>query len=145
MADAALLDPGLKKAQALLDWLRGRGAKATLREICNSGPSPLRKKAAADAAIKILEDHRCVSVEKGRSTTIILSEGIQMRKRLPLATLATAATDEIEPIVSVAKSQVSQTTIRQNQPKQAGSVARVARVAGVASDRPALLFRDKNP
>jgi len=55
VADAALLDPGLKKAQALLDWLRGRGAKATLREICNSGPSPLRKKAAADAPSKFLK------------------------------------------------------------------------------------------
>jgi Protein of unknown function (DUF3987) len=77
LADAALLHPGLKKAQALLDWLRGRGAKATLREICHSGPSPLRKKAAADAAIKILEDHRWVSVEKCRPTTITLSEGIQ--------------------------------------------------------------------
>ena len=77
LADAALLDPALKNAQALLEWLRTRGPQVSLREICHAGPSPVRKKAAAEKALGILADHGWVSLTKGRQVIVTWTGGIQ--------------------------------------------------------------------
>jgi hypothetical protein len=77
LADAALLDPALKNAQALLEWLRMRGPQVNLREICHAGPSPVRKKAAAEKALGILADHGWVSLTRGRHTIVTWTGGIQ--------------------------------------------------------------------
>ena len=53
-----------------------RGPQVSLREICHAGPSPVRKKAAAEKALGILEDHGWISLTKGRQTTVTRIGGI---------------------------------------------------------------------
>jgi hypothetical protein len=58
LSDAYRLPPRLRNAIRLLDWLRAKGKRETsVREIMQFGPSPLRNKAEADAALTVLEEH----------------------------------------------------------------------------------------
>ena len=71
LSAVAKIDPSIHKAQILLDWLRMRpGGRATLRDICHSGPNSIRKKSDAEKAIAILEDHGWIEPESGRSIVI---------------------------------------------------------------------------
>jgi Protein of unknown function (DUF3987) len=56
--DAYRQSPGLRNAIRLLDWLQAKGKhEVSLREIMQFGPSPVRQKAEAEAALAKLEEH----------------------------------------------------------------------------------------
>jgi hypothetical protein len=60
--DTYRLPPSLRNAIRLLDWLRAKGKRETsLREIMQFGPSPVRRKADAEAALAVLEEHNYLS------------------------------------------------------------------------------------
>ena len=63
LAAASFTNPKIAAAQRLLDWLlERRDETISVRTICQYGPAGLRNKAAADAALKILEDHGWVKL-----------------------------------------------------------------------------------
>ena len=58
LSDAYRQSPGLRNASRLLDWLRAKGKRETsVREIMQLGPSPVRQKGEAEAALAKLEEH----------------------------------------------------------------------------------------
>ena len=58
LQSAARVDPGLRRAQQLLDWMQGRDSEVVeFRDILRLGPNAVRTKAAADAAIGTLVAH----------------------------------------------------------------------------------------
>jgi hypothetical protein len=62
------LSPELRNAMRLLEWLRAKcKGEVTRSEVMQFGPAPVRTKAAADAALAILEDHgHVVRIGDGR-------------------------------------------------------------------------------
>jgi len=70
---AARTDPRLLRAAALLDWLRARPEDSfQLRDVLRLGPAPLRTKAMAEDAIRILIEHRWSSEASKRPRVLIL-------------------------------------------------------------------------
>jgi hypothetical protein len=58
LSDAYRQAPSLRNASRLLDWLQAKGkCETSIREIIQFGPSPVRKKAEAQAALAELEEH----------------------------------------------------------------------------------------
>jgi hypothetical protein len=58
LSDAYRQSPGLRNAIRLLDWLRAKGKRETsIREIMQFGPSPVRQKGEAEAALAKLTDY----------------------------------------------------------------------------------------
>ncbi|HXZ17521.1 MAG TPA: DUF3987 domain-containing protein, partial [Roseiarcus sp.] len=58
LAQAARTDPRLLRAASLLDWLRARQEDTfQVRDVLRLGPSPLRTKATAEEAVRILVEH----------------------------------------------------------------------------------------
>ena len=58
LSDAYREPPSLRNASRLLDWLRAKGKRETsIREIMQFGPLPVRRKAEAEGALAVLEDH----------------------------------------------------------------------------------------
>ncbi|MBI1318323.1 MAG: DUF3987 domain-containing protein [Candidatus Hydrogenedens sp.] len=54
----------LRRAELLGQWIREKRIKAvSTRDVCNSGPNPIREKARAEAALKTLEAHGYVERE----------------------------------------------------------------------------------
>jgi hypothetical protein len=73
LQQAARTDPKLLAAQQMLDWLRERGEDViAFREIVQFGPSPLRTKNAADAALAVLMEHGWITDASGRPRKIRL-------------------------------------------------------------------------
>ena len=73
---ASRLDPQLRRASSLRDWLVAReGASASFREILRFGPSALRTKAAAEDAIRALIDHRQIVQTEERPRVFRLNRG----------------------------------------------------------------------
>jgi hypothetical protein len=69
------LPPALRDAIRLLDWLRVKRKKEVTRsQIMQFGPAPLRMKAAADAAMTVLEEHgHAVRIDgKGARWTVMV-------------------------------------------------------------------------
>jgi hypothetical protein len=77
LQQAARTDPRLLAAQRLLEWLRERGDdEIEFRDIVRLGPSAIRTKAAADAALAILMAHGWVINLIGRPRRIrVVREG----------------------------------------------------------------------
>lgn len=76
LQQGARTDPKLLKAQQMLDWLRERGKDVIpFREIIQYGPSPLRTKDAADAAVTVLMDHGWITDASDRARKIRLVRG----------------------------------------------------------------------
>jgi hypothetical protein len=76
LQQAARTDPKLLAAQQMLDWLRKRGKDViALREIIQFGPSTLRTKGAADAALDVLKDHGWITDASDRPRKIRLVRG----------------------------------------------------------------------
>ena len=59
----ARIDPILVRANRLLEWLRSQSEPVTMRRILQFGPNPLRIKAVADEALKVLIDHGHVQAD----------------------------------------------------------------------------------
>ena len=60
--------PEHQNAVRLLNWLRSkRKGEVTRSEIMQFGPAPLRTKAATDAAMSVLEEHRHAVPAEGAS------------------------------------------------------------------------------
>ena len=58
LSDAYREPPSLRNARRLLDWLKARGKReSSIRDIMQFGPSSLRVKAEAEAALAVLEEH----------------------------------------------------------------------------------------
>jgi hypothetical protein len=58
LSDAYREPPSLRRARRLVDWLKAKGKRETsIREIMQFGPSSLRGKAEAHAALAVLEEH----------------------------------------------------------------------------------------
>jgi hypothetical protein len=58
LSDTYRQSPGLRNAVRLLDWLRAKGKRETsVREIMQFGPSPVRQKSEAEAALAKLEEY----------------------------------------------------------------------------------------
>ena len=58
LSDAYRQSPGLLNASRLLDWLQAKGKRETsVREIMQYGPSPVRQKPEAEAALAMLTDY----------------------------------------------------------------------------------------
>jgi Protein of unknown function (DUF3987) len=58
LSDAYRQPPRLRNASRLLDWLQAKGkCETSIREIMQFGPSPVRTKAEAQAALAELEEH----------------------------------------------------------------------------------------
>jgi hypothetical protein len=76
LQQAARTDPTLLAAQKMLDWLCKRGKDViAFREISQNGPSPLRTKKAADAALAVLIDHGWITDASDRTRKIRLVRG----------------------------------------------------------------------
>jgi hypothetical protein len=76
LQQAARTDPKLLAAQRMLDWLHERGKDVIeFREIIQYGPSPLRTKAAAAAALAVLTDHGWITDASDRARKIRLVRG----------------------------------------------------------------------
>ena len=76
LQQAARTDPKLLAAQQMLDWLRERGKDViAFREIVQYGPSPLRTKDAAGAALAVLTDHGWITEVSDRPRKIRLVRG----------------------------------------------------------------------
>jgi hypothetical protein len=76
LQQAARTDPKLLTAQRMLDWLHERGQDVIeFRDILQYGPSPLRTKAAATAALAVLADHGCITEVSVRPRKIRLVRG----------------------------------------------------------------------
>jgi hypothetical protein len=76
-------DQALVRAQALLDWLSARDPEVgtSFRDVMRLGPTPIRFKAEAERALKVLTDHRWIEVEgTARNKPMI----IRLRKRTTL-------------------------------------------------------------
>ena len=70
---AARTDPRLLRAATLLDWLRARPEESfQLRDVLRLGPAPLRTKAMAEDAIRILIEHHWLSEASKRPRVLIL-------------------------------------------------------------------------
>jgi hypothetical protein len=70
---AARTDPGLIRAQQLLDWMRGRHEMMIgFRDILQFGPAQLRTKAAAEDALAILKSHEWIAEVSGRPRRVRL-------------------------------------------------------------------------
>jgi hypothetical protein len=64
---AGRTDPGLLRAQRLLDWLQARpDAEIDFRDIMRLGPNEVRQKSAADNAVTTLVDHHWLAEIKER-------------------------------------------------------------------------------
>jgi hypothetical protein len=73
LQSAARTDARLLRAKDLLDWLESRGEPViAFRDILQLGPSATRSKAAADEALKILNDHGWVAEASGRPRQVQL-------------------------------------------------------------------------
>jgi hypothetical protein len=73
LQQAARTDPKLLAAQKMLDWLRKRDKDVIgFQEIIQFGPSPLRTKKAADAALAVLKDHGWITEVSERPRKIRL-------------------------------------------------------------------------
>jgi hypothetical protein len=76
LQQAARTDPKLLAAQKMLDWLRKRDKDVIgFQEIIQFGPSPLRTKKAADAALAVLKDHGWITEVCERPRKIRLVRG----------------------------------------------------------------------
>lgn len=75
---SARTDPKLLRAQALLDWLRSRGApEVEFRDVLQRGPAPTRTKDVAEGALGILKAHGWVAEPVGRPRRIrVLEAGV---------------------------------------------------------------------
>ena len=85
IAEAVRLDqfirtePELQAAQDLLDWMRRRAGasddgRVVFRDITQLGPPATRPKKAAEAALKILADHRWVRKASARPLTFVVAD-----------------------------------------------------------------------
>ena len=67
------VDPKLKRAQVLLDWLQNRGHECfSCRDIHQKGPSSLRHRAIYKEALLILMDHHWIAPVPGKPSHFIL-------------------------------------------------------------------------
>jgi Protein of unknown function (DUF3987) len=66
LQQAGRTDPSLLRAQGLLDWLQKRGSEVLVREINQYGPADCHKKADADNALAILQEHGWVTIVSKR-------------------------------------------------------------------------------
>jgi Protein of unknown function (DUF3987) len=71
LQQGGLIDPTLLIAKSLLEWLQAQNTETvTFREILQFGPSQLRTKTSADAALAILAAHGWISEVSARPRTV---------------------------------------------------------------------------
>lgn len=76
LAQASRTNPHLLRAASLLDWLRGRSDDTfQVRDVLRLGPAPLRTKADAEDAIRILIEYRWISEASQRPRVLRLHRG----------------------------------------------------------------------
>jgi hypothetical protein len=76
LQQACRTDPGLLRAQALLDWLSGRDdTDIKFSDVLRLGPAPTRTKKEADAAIRALIEHNLVEEVSERPRLVRVVSG----------------------------------------------------------------------
>jgi hypothetical protein len=84
LQSAAQLDPKLLRAEALLEWLKGRGrVDCTMREIMKIGPNQTRTLAVANEALSVLIEHNSIVETTKRPRAFRLVESTAPAKDEP--------------------------------------------------------------
>ncbi len=128
------------QAKTLLDWLQGRAderGEVSFRDALQSGPGPLRTKAALEAALKTLADHGRIGEASTRPRRIRVGRTVSADYGVTPATVATVGSSEAPTLATLAGGECENADAPHHAPGPSTPAA-VAKV-GEASWREALL------